>query len=47
MAKYDSLINDAKRAKGIPINEPLNGRFHVKDEDYLAVSFKTPIFENV
>ena len=26
MAKYDSLINDAKRAKGIPANQTLNGR---------------------
>ena len=25
MAKYDSLINDAKRAKGIPLNKTING----------------------
>lgn len=24
MAKYDSLINDAKKSKGIPTNKPLN-----------------------
>lgn len=25
MAKYDSLINDAKRAKGIPVDRTISG----------------------
>ena len=35
MAKYDSLINDAKRAKGIPANQPLNGTKTREDDEYL------------
>jgi len=35
MAKYDSLINDAKKAKGLSLNQPLNGTIKHKENEWL------------